>query len=91
MAQSAQCSAVSGAMQRQGTTDSIEHPWCDLTRVLIHTGLSYAQLASKVGTSEARIQQICSGQVHPTTAEFNSLAQALGISNAPHDAAHATK
>ncbi|KAF9223124.1 hypothetical protein BS17DRAFT_818016 [Gyrodon lividus] len=53
-------------------------------------GLSYAQLASQVRSTEQRVQQICTGQVHPTQAEFNSLAQVLGIANAPRHAAHAT-
>ncbi|KIJ62287.1 hypothetical protein HYDPIDRAFT_94848 [Hydnomerulius pinastri MD-312] len=57
-------------------------PQCSaVSSAMQRQGLSYSQLASKVGTSEARVQEICTGTVHPTQNEFNSLAQALGISN----------
>ncbi|KIP09348.1 hypothetical protein PHLGIDRAFT_126367 [Phlebiopsis gigantea 11061_1 CR5-6] len=55
-------------------------------------GLSYAAIAEKIGQSEERVVQICTGADHPTPAEFNALASALDIKqSAPHDAAHATK
>ncbi|KIK98621.1 hypothetical protein PAXRUDRAFT_823664 [Paxillus rubicundulus Ve08.2h10] len=68
MAQSHQCAAVAGAMQRKG--------------------LSYAQIATQIGSTEQRVQQLCKGEVHPSQAEFNGLAQVLGLTNAPSDAAH---
>ncbi|KAI0826633.1 hypothetical protein BC628DRAFT_1410230 [Trametes gibbosa] len=55
-------------------------------------GLSYGQIAQAIGKSEQHVIDICTGASTPTTAEFNALAQTLGITTAPpHDAAHTTK
>ncbi|KIY72286.1 hypothetical protein CYLTODRAFT_55878 [Cylindrobasidium torrendii FP15055 ss-10] len=55
------------------------------------SGLSYAQIATKIGDTEDRVIAICTGSQKPTSSEFNNLAKALGItSEAPHDSAHAT-
>ncbi|OJT07081.1 hypothetical protein TRAPUB_2113 [Trametes pubescens] len=55
-------------------------------------GLSYAQIAQKIGQPEQHVIDVCTGAATPTTAEFNALASALGITSAPpHDAAHTTK
>ncbi|KAF8915685.1 hypothetical protein CPB85DRAFT_1292826 [Mucidula mucida] len=54
------------------------------------TGLSYSAIAEKIGDSEQRVIEICTGKARPTETEFNRLAQALGISNVPHTGVHAT-
>ncbi|KAJ7221559.1 hypothetical protein GGX14DRAFT_337423, partial [Mycena pura] len=43
------------------------------------SGLSYGQIAQRIGSTEQRVIDICTGVESPTTAEFNALAQALGI------------
>ncbi|KAK1229250.1 hypothetical protein PQX77_006745 [Marasmius sp. AFHP31] len=54
-------------------------------------GLSYAQIAEKIGQTEQHVTDICTGKQKPTQAEFNALATALDITTpAPHDSAHAT-
>ncbi|KAF9447370.1 hypothetical protein P691DRAFT_760855 [Macrolepiota fuliginosa MF-IS2] len=55
------------------------------------SGLSYAELATKIGSTEQRVIDICTGGDKPTDIEFHSLAQALNISEVPHTGAHATK
>ncbi|PFH48816.1 hypothetical protein AMATHDRAFT_64577 [Amanita thiersii Skay4041] len=53
------------------------------------TGLSYADIAGKVGSSEQHVIDICTGSKKPTQAEFDALARALGITTPlPHDSAH---
>jgi len=42
-------------------------------------GLSYAQIAQRVGSTEQRIISICTGAAVPTETEFNAITQALGI------------
>ncbi|KAJ3817408.1 hypothetical protein F5880DRAFT_1604459 [Lentinula raphanica] len=55
------------------------------------TGMSYKQIATKVGKPEQHVIDVCTGTVKPTAAEFNALATVLGITDAPpHDSAHAT-
>ncbi|GAW10572.1 MAG: hypothetical protein NXY57DRAFT_764514 [Lentinula lateritia] len=55
------------------------------------TGLSYSQIAARINKPEQHVIDVCTGTVRPTTAEFNALARALGITDAPpHDSAHAT-
>ncbi|KAJ7253365.1 hypothetical protein B0H12DRAFT_1116867 [Mycena haematopus] len=56
-------------------------------------GMSYAAIATEIGTSEQHVIDICTGTQKPTTAEFNALAKALGISSsqAPANSAHVTK
>ncbi|KAI0300529.1 hypothetical protein B0F90DRAFT_1817583 [Multifurca ochricompacta] len=61
-----------------------------LNKAINDNGYSYAQIAAKVGSSEQRVSDICSGRVRPTTQEFNNLATTLRITNPPRDAAHAT-
>ncbi|KAL0575433.1 Nuclear pore complex nucleoporin component [Marasmius crinis-equi] len=54
-------------------------------------GLTYAQIAEKIGQTEAHVTDVCTGKVKPTQAEFNALAQALDIKDSPpSDSAHAT-
>jgi len=43
------------------------------------SGLSYTQIAQRIGLSEQRVIDICTGAQRPTTTEFNALAQALGV------------
>ncbi|KAI0686456.1 hypothetical protein BC835DRAFT_1379589 [Cytidiella melzeri] len=55
-------------------------------------GLSYSQIAEKIGQSEKHVIDICTGVAVPTTAEFDALANALDIKQQPpHDSAHRTK
>ncbi|TDL20312.1 hypothetical protein BD410DRAFT_791100 [Rickenella mellea] len=55
------------------------------------TGLSYKEIAAKIGKDEQHVIDVCTGKVTPTQSEFDALAQALGITSAPpHDRAHAT-
>ncbi|KAF8643452.1 hypothetical protein AX16_009008 [Volvariella volvacea WC 439] len=55
------------------------------------TGLTDAQIAEKVGTTEAHITDIITGKTKPTAEEFQKLAVALEIKDPlPHDAAHST-
>ncbi|KAL0958981.1 hypothetical protein HGRIS_014296 [Hohenbuehelia grisea] len=53
-------------------------------------GLSYAQIANKIGQNEQHVIDVCTGKVTPTEAEFNALAQVLGIQNVPHQGVHQT-
>ncbi|KAK7049859.1 Nuclear pore complex nucleoporin component [Paramarasmius palmivorus] len=54
-------------------------------------GWSYAQIADKIGQTEKHVEDVCTGKVKPTQAEFNALAQTLGITDTPpKDNAHAT-
>ncbi|KAJ3521884.1 hypothetical protein NM688_g8957 [Phlebia brevispora] len=55
-------------------------------------GVTYAQVATKIGKSEQHVVDICTGAVTPTAAEFNALAAALDIKDPPPaDRAHSTK
>ncbi|KAI0821530.1 hypothetical protein BC629DRAFT_1587781 [Irpex lacteus] len=55
-------------------------------------GLSYGDIASKLGKSEQHVIDVCTGAATPTTDEFNALARVLDIKESPpHDAAHVTK
>ncbi|RDX54485.1 hypothetical protein K466DRAFT_646226 [Polyporus arcularius HHB13444] len=55
-------------------------------------GLSYSQIAEKIGKPESHVVDICTGKSTPTTEEFNALARVLDITSPPpHDAAHVTK
>jgi len=55
------------------------------------TGLSYSQIAQRVGSSEQRIIDICTGVAAPTEAEFQAITVALGIQDkAPNNKAHKT-
>ncbi|KAI0746753.1 hypothetical protein C8Q80DRAFT_1271596 [Daedaleopsis nitida] len=55
-------------------------------------GLSYTEIAQKIGKPEQHVVDVCTGKVTATTDEFNALARALDITSPPpHDAAHATK
>jgi len=56
------------------------------------TGLSYSAIATSIGSTEARVTDICTGKSTATTAEFTALARVLGITSAPpRDKAHVTK
>ncbi|OBZ78381.1 hypothetical protein A0H81_01980 [Grifola frondosa] len=55
-------------------------------------GMSYADIASKLGKSEQHVIDVCTGAATPTQDEFNALAAVLGITSAaPHNSAHSTK
>ncbi|EIN05563.1 hypothetical protein PUNSTDRAFT_54936 [Punctularia strigosozonata HHB-11173 SS5] len=55
-------------------------------------GISYTQIAEKMGTSEQHVIDICTGTQKATDAEFSSLAHILDVKSAPpHDSAHVTK
>ncbi|KAI0079789.1 hypothetical protein K474DRAFT_1591215 [Panus rudis PR-1116 ss-1] len=55
-------------------------------------GLSYTQIANKIGKPEQRVIDICTGASTPTKDEFDALAAALDITSPPpHDSAHVTK
>ncbi|KAF9793287.1 hypothetical protein BJ322DRAFT_1103699 [Thelephora terrestris] len=55
------------------------------------SGLSYTQIAQKVGCPEQRIIDICAGNVVATQAEFQAITVALGIQDrAPNVDAHKT-
>ncbi|EEB91297.1 hypothetical protein MPER_10368 [Moniliophthora perniciosa FA553] len=64
---------------------------CCLNAAKTKKGWSYAQIADKIGQSEQHVVDVCTGKSKPTQAEFNALAQALGITDQPpHDSSHAT-
>ncbi|KAJ7460863.1 hypothetical protein B0H11DRAFT_2227892 [Mycena galericulata] len=69
------------------------NPQCSaLAAAKDRSGLSYGDIAAKIGKSEQHVVDICTGAQKPTTEEFNALARALGIqSSAPAISAHATK
>ncbi|KAF7323325.1 Transcription factor [Mycena chlorophos] len=68
------------------------NPQCSaLAAAKDRSGMSYGAIAGKVGLSEQKVIDICTGAQQATTSEFNAIANALGISNAPATAAHATK
>ncbi|PPQ80939.1 hypothetical protein CVT24_012871 [Panaeolus cyanescens] len=53
------------------------------------SGLSYAQIASKIGKTEQEVTDICTGASRPNDADFKALADALGITGPlPTDANH---
>ncbi|TFY64539.1 hypothetical protein EVG20_g5916 [Dentipellis fragilis] len=68
-------------------------PQCTaLAAAISRKGVSYGQLAGQLGTTEQHVIDIVTGKTTATTAEFNSLARALGITDVPpHDGAHSTK
>ncbi|KIK57332.1 hypothetical protein GYMLUDRAFT_246982 [Collybiopsis luxurians FD-317 M1] len=67
-------------------------PKCSaVNAALQRSGMTYGQLASRVGVSEQRVITICTGADRPTDSEFNALASALGMANVPHSGAHTTK
>ncbi|KAJ7348943.1 hypothetical protein DFH08DRAFT_863890 [Mycena albidolilacea] len=56
------------------------------------SGMSYADIAGKIGKSEQHVIDICTGSEKPTPDEFNALARTLGIQAQPTAIpAHATK
>ncbi|KAF8728522.1 hypothetical protein AX14_006542 [Amanita brunnescens Koide BX004] len=67
------------------------HPQCAaVAAAQTKTGLSYAQIASKIGSTEEHVTDICTGKQKPTQSEFEALAVVLEIkSPLPHDSAHA--
>ncbi|KAJ7885401.1 hypothetical protein B0H13DRAFT_2343273 [Mycena leptocephala] len=69
------------------------NPQCTaLAAAKTKANMSYLDIASKIGTSEQHVIDICTGAQKPTPNEFNALAQVLGIqSQAPAIAAHTTK
>ncbi|EPQ51335.1 hypothetical protein GLOTRDRAFT_101530 [Gloeophyllum trabeum ATCC 11539] len=55
-------------------------------------GISYTEIAQKMGEPEQRVIDICTGTATATQTEFDKLAEILDVKNAPpHDAAHVTK
>ncbi|KAF9044224.1 hypothetical protein BJ165DRAFT_1479897 [Panaeolus papilionaceus] len=54
-----------------------------------NSGLSYSQIAAKLGKSEQHVIDICTGTSRPNDAEFKALADALGITGPlPTDSNH---
>ncbi|KJA21830.1 hypothetical protein HYPSUDRAFT_41709 [Hypholoma sublateritium FD-334 SS-4] len=68
------------------------HPQCAaLIAAKEKKGLSWAQVASALGQSEAHVLAVVNGTSRPTEAEFNAIAKVLGItSSVPHTGVHAT-
>ncbi|KAF5339820.1 hypothetical protein D9611_009146 [Ephemerocybe angulata] len=55
------------------------------------TGLSYADIATKIGSTESRVTQIVTGSALATDDEFKALAKALDITDSvPHAGVHQT-
>ncbi|TFL03114.1 hypothetical protein BDV98DRAFT_603428 [Pterulicium gracile] len=54
-------------------------------------GLSYEEIAAKIGKDKDHVINVCTGKVKPTEDEFNALAVALDVQQVPHTGAHATK
>ncbi|KAG1726621.1 uncharacterized protein EDB91DRAFT_1350486 [Suillus paluster] len=50
---------------------------------LANSGMNAQQLAAATGSDQARMSQICAGTATPTTAEYNSISAALGLSVPP--------
>jgi len=69
------------------------NPQCTaLAAAKTRSGLSYGDIAVKIGSSEQHVIDICTGTQKPTPAEFNALAGALGIqSQVPATSAHTTR
>ncbi|KAF8511436.1 hypothetical protein JB92DRAFT_3118022 [Gautieria morchelliformis] len=53
-------------------------------------GMSYAQIAAQIGSTEQQVSNICTGAATPSQAEFNAIAQVLGLTTAPSHP-HATR
>ncbi|KAI9441335.1 hypothetical protein H4582DRAFT_1931915 [Lactarius indigo] len=85
---SGQCAALNNAIAGKGC-HLILRRYCWLIFVISYIGLTYLTLAQRVGSSEQRVADICTGKAKPTTKEFNDLASTLGV-NPPRDAVHAT-
>ncbi|KAL9709605.1 hypothetical protein Ac2012v2_007344 [Leucoagaricus gongylophorus] len=67
-------------------------PKCSaVNNALMRSGLTYTALANKVGVSEQRVINICTGNDKPTDQEFKALAAALNLSDVAHTGSHATK
>ncbi|KZV71078.1 hypothetical protein PENSPDRAFT_650972 [Peniophora sp. CONT] len=55
-------------------------------------GMSYGQIASRLGTNEQHVIDVCTGAKQPTQAEFEGLARVLDITGpVPQSPAHQTK
>jgi len=66
------------------------NPQCSaLAAAKVKSGMSYADIASRIGKGEQHVIDICTGAQKPTTDEFNALAKVLGM--LPANPAHATK
>ncbi|PPQ66917.1 hypothetical protein CVT26_010006 [Gymnopilus dilepis] len=61
-----------------------------LSNVMKKQGVTYAQIATKIGSSEQHVIDVLTGSSRPTDAEFKSIASALGLSDVPHTGVHAT-
>ncbi|EAU86618.1 hypothetical protein CC1G_07276 [Coprinopsis cinerea okayama7 len=66
------------------------NPQCAaLAAAKARTGLSYADIAAKIGSTEQRVTEICTGTTRPSAEEFQKLATALDIKDPiPSDSAH---
>ncbi|KAJ3521883.1 hypothetical protein NM688_g8956 [Phlebia brevispora] len=54
-------------------------------------GMSYKDIADKMGKDESFVMGLCTGAFRPASNDFNALAAALEMKDAPpHDAAHLT-
>jgi len=59
-------------------------PKCSAVAAALQSkGYTYAQVASKIGVSEQRVIDICTGASTPSADEFKALSGALGISDPP--------
>ncbi|KIM81296.1 hypothetical protein PILCRDRAFT_8958 [Piloderma croceum F 1598] len=53
------------------------------------SGLTYAQIASKIGQPEQHVIDVCTGKATPTASEYKALAGALGMTaQVPNDTTH---
>ncbi|KAF5309871.1 hypothetical protein D9619_010365 [Psilocybe cf. subviscida] len=53
-------------------------------------GMTYSSLAAAIGKPEQHVVDVLTGSARPTEAEFNALANALGVTQVPHTGVHAT-
>ncbi|KAF8884406.1 hypothetical protein CPB84DRAFT_1964966 [Gymnopilus junonius] len=61
-----------------------------LAAVMQKQGVTYAQLATKIGTNEKHVTDVLTGSSRPTDAEFKAIATALGLTDVPHTGVHST-
>ncbi|KIJ97226.1 hypothetical protein K443DRAFT_681703 [Laccaria amethystina LaAM-08-1] len=70
---------------------SPNHQCAALAAAQARTGISYAQIAASIGSTEQQVIAICTGTQRPTESEFKAITRALGISdNVSHRGVHAT-
>ncbi|KAF5390906.1 hypothetical protein D9757_004026 [Collybiopsis confluens] len=65
-----------------------DEPWKFAAPII---GISYGDIAAKIGQTEQHVIDICTAKATPTQAEFDAIAKVLGITDAPPaNRAHAT-